>query len=140
MIVLNDIELIGYMRPLNVLKNGFFHVSYLYLSDNYLEYNEISTLKLLNENKDIVIFELSNDFYDFYNKAYLSNNMLGITDISSIYYSKINKIPLVTCCEVVKDYALKEGVLVYSPSEALEQINIDSNQINYLNHVLKLAQ
>src|SRR5690554_987822 len=110
MMVLNDIELVGLMRPLNLIKNGVFNVSYLYLSDDYLEVNERQIIRNLEESGDLKIFDLTNDFYEFYHKNCKNNLEIGITDISSVYYAKVNEIPLITRCKLVGNFATKNNV------------------------------
>lgn len=137
--VLNDIELVGLMRPLNLIKNGIFNISYLYLSEDYLEVNERQIIRNLDEIGDLKIFDLTNDFYDFYYKNCSNNLEIGITDISSVYYAKINEMPLVTRCKLVENFAIKNNVIVYEPCEALKITNASAEHINFLDYMIKIA-
>ncbi|MBB1140155.1 hypothetical protein [Myroides sp. WP-1] len=138
-IVLNDIELIGFMRPLNLIKDGVFKVSSLYLTNNYLDMHEKLSLKNLADNGDLSLFNVDNDFYRFYYKVGGDNLEIDITDISSVYYAMIKDIPLVTNESTVKDFALKHSVIVYTPSEALTKISVSKEQIQYLDYILKIV-
>lgn len=137
MIVLNDIELIGIMRPLKLLKDKEFVVSYFYLTGYYLNAVEKQTLKLLNENGDIDIFELSNDFYSFCNDCNKDELKIETTDISSVYYAKINNLPLVTRCKNVRNFAEFNNVKVYDIDEALKVINSSEVVINFINNMIE---
>lgn len=96
MMVLNDIELIRPMQLLNMIKNGIFYVSNLYLSDNYLESNDRLLINSLKSKEDLKVFDLTNDFYDFFNENNKENLRIAITDISSIYYAMKNNLPVIT--------------------------------------------
>ncbi|MXO34833.1 hypothetical protein GFU95_06735 [Apibacter sp. B3889] len=133
MMVLNDIEQIRPMHSLNMIKNGIFYISNLYLSENYLELNERLLINDLKNKEELKIFELSNDFYDFFFKNNNENLKIGITDISSIYYAMNNNLPVVTKCKFVKNFAEQNNVHVYDIDKALKIINIDQKYINYLN-------
>lgn len=137
--VLNDIELIRPMQLLNMIKNGIFYVSNLYLSDNYLESNDRLLINSLKSKEDLKVFDLTNDFYDFFNENNKENLRIAITDISSIYYAMKNNLPVITKCKFVKNFAQENNVLVYEPSQALKIINIDQEYINYLNLMIKIA-
>lgn len=137
MIVLNDIELITVMRPLKLLKDKEFVVSYFYLSGNYLEGVEKQSLKMLHESEQIEIFELSNDFYSFCNNCDKIELRLETTDISSVYYAKINNFPLVTSCQNVKKFAELNKVKVLGIDEALQFVNSSQDAINFLNNMIK---
>ncbi|MCO6565161.1 MAG: hypothetical protein J6581_06935 [Apibacter sp.] len=139
MMVLNDIELIRPMQLLNMIKNGIFYVSNLYLSDNYLESNDRLLINSLKSKEDLKVFDLTNDFYDFFNENNKENLRIAITDISSIYYAMKNNLPVITKCKFVKNFAQENNVLVYEPSQALKIINIDQEYINYLNLMIKIA-
>lgn len=134
--VLNDIELIRPMQLLNMIKNGIFYVSNLYLSDNYLESNDRLLINSLKSKEDLKVFDLTNDFFNENNKE---NLRIAITDISSIYYAMKNNLPVITKCKFVKNFAQENNVLVYEPSQALKIINIDQEYINYLNLMIKIA-
>lgn len=139
MMVLNDIELIRPMQLLNMIKNGIFYVSNLYLSNNYLESNDRLLINSLKSKEDLKVFDLTNDFYDFFNENNKENLRIAITDISSIYYAMKNNLPVITKCKFVKNFAQENNVLVYEPSQALKIINIDQEYINYLNLMIKIA-
>lgn len=139
MIVLNDIELIAFMRPLKLLKDKEFLVSYFYLSGNYLDGVEKQSLKILNESGQIEIFELSNDFYSFCNNCDKEELRLETTDISSVYYAKINNFPLVTTCQNVKNFAELNKVKVLGIDEALKFVNSSQDAINFLNNMIQIT-
>ena len=139
MIVLNDIELVGIMRPLNLLKDREFLVSYFYLTGYYLTAVEKQTIKLLNENGNLEVFELSNDFYSFCNICDKEELKLETTDISSVYYAKINNLPLVTRCKNVRNFAESHEVKVYDIDEALKIVNTSQDVINFLNNMIEIT-
>lgn len=137
--ILIDISLIKPLRALHLLKNKEFHVSYFYLTGNYLSFNEKSILKELCVNGNIEIFELSNDFYRYYHTNQKEKFNLAITEMSSIYYAKRNNMPIVTNSLNIRDCAIKNNITVYELNEALKIININDERINYLNYMLKVV-
>lgn len=136
MLILNDIELIKFLRPLGLLKNGEFLISNIFMTKNYLDAIEKQTIKDLNEKEKVVLFELGDDFYDFFSEYRNDNFSIGIAGMSSVYQSIETNFPLVTKCEVLKSFAIKKGVIVYNFEEALRLINSGEEQINYINKML----
>lgn len=137
MMVLGDISFLNPMRTLSLLKNKEFHVSYFYLTGNYLNVNEKAILRSLEQSGFIEVFELGNKFYEFYNHN-LSQN-LAITELSSIYYAKKMNLPLVTECEKIVNFAIKNSIEVYKPDKALSLINVGQERIDFLNNIMKIA-
>lgn len=138
MVVLNDIELIKCLRPLNLLKDGEFFVSNVFMSKNYLEPVERQSLAELSNEEKIIIFESGEDFYNFFRKHNTENCSIGIAGMSSIYYSLINGMPLVSKCNAVKKFAEAQNVVVYDFNEALRFLNTGEQQINYINMMLDM--
>ncbi|WP_413998064.1 hypothetical protein ACMDB5_09720 [Flavobacterium sp. W1B] len=138
MIVLNDIELVSFMRALKLLKDREFLISYFYMGGNYLDGMEKQLLRMLDESGQIEIFELSNDFYSFCNNCDKEKLRLETTDISSVYYAKMNNLPLVTTCQNVKNFAELNNVKVLGIDEALKFVNSSQDAINFLNNMIKV--
>lgn len=136
MIVLNDVELIMPLRSLGLLKDGLFGISQLYFSDNYFEATEIIGIKELEKNGDLIIFDLSNDFFNFYNKNHSSNHNIAVTDISSVYYAQKYKLTLVSRCKHVGKFASQYDVNICEPIEALKLLNANTEQINILEYIM----
>lgn len=136
MIVINDIELIMPLRALGLIKNGFFGISQLYLTENYFKPSEVFGIKELEENQDLTVFELSNEFYDFYNNNFFQNPELAITDISSIYYAKKYQLDVLSRCKHVNEFALKNHVKVCEPIEMLQKLNTEPEKINILERII----
>lgn len=138
MVVLNDIELIKCLRPLNLLKDGEFLVSNIFMSKNYLEPVERQSLTELSNQEKIILFESGEDFYNFFHEYNAENFSIGIAAMSSIYYSHINRMPLVSKCNAVKKFAETQNVLVYDFNEALRFLNTGEQHINYINMMLDM--
>lgn len=136
MIVLNDIELIMPLRSLSLIGSGLFGVSQLYLTENYAETNEKLVIKELEEKGDLAVFDLSTDFYNFYNKWYKENPTIAITDISSVYCAKNFGLPLLTKCPHVGKFATENNVTICEPIEALKTMKANSEQINLLEYIM----
>jgi hypothetical protein len=138
MVILNDIELIKCLRPLNLLKNGEFLISNIFMSKSYLEPVERQSLIELSNEGKIIIFESGEDFYNFFHAHNSESFSIGIAAMSSIYYSKFNNMPLVSKCPAVKRFADDQNVLVYDFNEALRFLNTGENHINYINMMLDM--
>ena len=136
MIVLNDIELIMPLRSLQLIKNGFFGISQLFLTENYFEPNEIIAIKDLERNGDLTIFDLSNDFYNFYNKNHDDHPEIAITDISSIYYAQKYGLTVLSRCKHVEKFAIENKVSLCEPIEAVKKMNAQPDQINLLEYIM----
>lgn len=136
MLILNDIELIKFLRPLGLLKNGEFLISNIFMTKNYLDAIEKQTIKNLNEKEMILLFELGDGFYNFFSEYRNDSFPIGIAGMSSVFQSIETNFPLVTKCEALKNFAIKQGVLVYNFEEALRLINSGEEQINYINKML----
>jgi len=136
MIILNDVELIMAMRSLHLIKGGVLGITQLYLTECFMEPTEKIVIKELEEKGDLVIFDLSNDFYKFYNNTYKENPTITMTDISSVYCAKKFSLPLISRCEHVRKFALENNVVVCELSEALKNINANSEQINFLEYIM----
>lgn len=138
MLVLNDIELVKFLRPLGLLKNGEFLISNIFMTKNYLEAVERQTIKVLADEELIVLFELGEDFYNFFSKFKNENFPIGLAGMSSIHHSIVTKFPLVTKCETVKKFAKEQGVLVYTFDEALRLINSADDKIEMIKRLIKM--
>jgi len=136
MIVLNDVELIMPLRSVGLLKDGLFGISQLYFSENYFETNEVIAIKELEKNGNLTIFDLSNDFFNFYNKNHALNPNIAVTDISSVYYAQKYKLTLVSRCKHVGKFASQYDVNICEPIEALKVINANKEQINILEYIM----
>lgn len=138
MLVLNDIELINFLRPLNLLKNGEFLISNLFMSNRYFDVTEKQFINILVEKEDILLFESGDNFYNFHSKLKKENLPIGIPTMASIHYSLENNLPIVTKCEIVKKIALDRGITVYNINEALRLINTGEEKISYINGILNM--
>ncbi|MEO8534104.1 MAG: hypothetical protein ABI441_10145 [Flavobacterium sp.] len=138
MLVLNDIELINFLRPLNLLKNGEFLISNLFMSNRYFDVSEKQFINILAEKEDILLFESGDSFYNFHSEFKKENLPIGLPTMASIHYSLENNLPIVTKCEIVKKIALDRGITVYSINEALRLINTGEEKISYINGILNM--
>lgn len=136
MTIINDIELIMPLRALGLIKNGFFGISQLYLTENYFKGTEVIGIKELEENGGLIIFDLSHEFYDFFNKNYVETPELAITDFSSIYYAQKYGLSVLSRCKHVKKFAIAKNVKICEPIEVLEKLNAEPEKINILEQII----
>jgi hypothetical protein len=106
------------------------------MSKNYLEPVERQSLTELSNQEKIVIFESGEDFYNFFQKYNSEDFSIGIAAMSSIYYSLINGMPLVSKCSTIKKFAEAQNVVVYDFDEALRFLNTGEQHISYINMML----
>ena len=135
MLVLNDIELIDCLKPLRLLKDKEFYISNIFMSKNYLDIIQKQWMRAYHDEGKIVIFELENDFYKFYNENLIHNN-IGIASMSSVFYCMRNKLPLITVSGLVKKFATEMNVDVFDFNQALTKINTAQGHIEYINNVM----
>lgn len=140
MVVLNDIELITCLRLLNLFGIGEFYFSNIYMTKHYLTVVERQSLIELSGQEKIVLFESGEGFYNFFGESKNEKSPIGLPGMSSIYYAKENKLPLVTRCKLTKKIADKNGVLVCNYDEALKLLNTQQVQIDYINKILNMME
>lgn len=135
MIVVTDIDLIMHFRALKLLDNEFT-ISCFYLANNYLEPVQKQIIKELEVSDKIQVFEVGNDFYNFYSKYDAPNFPMEEADMSSVFYSITNQVPLLTECPVIKKFAIEQGVKIYELDEVLSILKIGNQQIEMIKRLI----
>lgn len=128
--VLNDIELIKYLEPLQLLQNEAFCINCMYLTGNYLSAVEKIKLRELEKLKKIKLFETDLNFYK------LKTDSISLPETSSIYYSKMNNIPIVTTNKIISNICKQNQIKVYTISEALKFLNIAEAKVDFINRLI----
>ncbi|KAA5535610.1 hypothetical protein [Paenimyroides baculatum] len=140
MMVTTDVELLNCLRILNMLKNGEYYFSNLYMTNNYLTGVERQTLSNLFQDQKIILFELGNDFYKFYQGLETEKIPIALPGMSSIFFAKDSNFPLVTKCRITKRIAEENGVVVYNYEEMFKCSNMQQSQIDYINRILLMME
>ncbi len=123
-----------------MLGNGEFHFSNLYMTKNYLTVVERQMLKDLSDKEKIILFESGVGFYNFFHELKSEESPIGLPGMSSIYFAKDEKLPLVTKCKTTKRIAEENGIIVYSYDEMLKLFNTQQAQIDYINNMLTMME
>lgn len=131
MLVLNDIDIIKYLRPLDLLKEKEFQISDLFLGDFYLTPQEKQIIHILEKDEKIKLFTTDLGF----------NNLIDLYSVcppeaASLYYAKLKRLPLVTQSDITKEVCDKMGITVYKPCEALKFLNKSDEKIDYVERML----
>lgn len=138
MFVLNQVEYLNILRPLNVLDNNEIHISYFFLTGSYLTPVEKNTLKELSINGRIFVFDQSNDFFNFSRKVNLNESKLSITDLSSVFYALNNNYPIITDCNHLAKFSRKLDIKIVEIDQALEELKISREKIEYFKSIRKI--
>lgn len=138
--VTTDVELLNCLRILNMLQNGEYYFSNLYMINNYLTAFERQILNNLSQDQKIILFESGNDFYKFYQGLETDKIPIALPGMSSIFFAKDSNFPLVTKCRITKRIAEENGVIVYDYEEMFKASNMQQSQIDYINKILLMIE
>lgn len=135
MIVLADIELMNFLRPLNLLKDEEILISELFLSDFYLTSVQRQAIVNLKDEKKVNIFETDLGFCALTREVGIS-----LPEASSIYYAQKMKVPLLSQNNLIIDICQDLNIEVQSALEALRFLQVADNKIDFIEKVLNLKQ
>lgn len=129
--ILNDIELVAYLRGLNLFKDREFFISHLFLADYYLNHTEKQIILELEREEKIELFEVNFEFLKIKDKYSLS-----IPEASNLYYAKQKGLPIITNQKGIILICKEINVRVYEPCEALRLLNIGDEKVKFIQKIL----
>ena len=129
--ILNDIELVGFLRGLQLFKDREFYISHYFLADCYLTYTERQIILDLEREQKIELFEVGLEFLKIKDKYSLS-----IPEASNIYYAIQKGLPIVTKSKGIINVCQKVNIKVYKPCEALKLLNIGDERVEFIQRIL----
>ena len=136
MMVLNDIWLINYLKPFKELfKDREILVSNLFLGGYSLNFPQKQFIKELEENGKIGLFETDLGFYKLIEES-RDKGIIGACNAASIYYAKVNNLPIITEHDLILSICELNTVIVYTPIEALKLLKVGDDKIKFIERII----